>query len=439
MSEGLSKAAELRQERAKEVKQAQKLWEEAGDEITSEVREQFDRHMERAKELRGRVESIEEREALLREEVAAVEQRQEDERRERGETRTTEMPADERAQLERRAFIKAISGMRLSDDERSVVRFTNKQYPNPHEVRAGQQTVGTSGSGGVLVPQGFQAEIMQAQKAFGGMRRVARILNTETGNDIPWPASDDTANTAVIVGEATTGAGSTHVPFRNVTLKAWKYKSGPIKYSLEFQQDAFMAVEPYLRSRIAERFGRGTEGDFASTKPGSASPQGIWNAVDTAVTIAVGSSALTPEKLKDLRHSVDVAYRSGAAYMSHDDVFSEVAKLRWGSSAPFVLQPSGTAGEPDMLFGHPYIVNNSIASNLLSSTQTAATAGLLFGDFRNYVIRDVAPMTVFPLRERYIEEGNLAIIAFSRHDGRAVFGSTVTTLRPIRALGTTTS
>lgn len=438
MAEGLSRARELRQKRAKLVKEAQNIWADAGDEITAEVKERFDVRMDEVKELREKITEIEDREARIKEEVEAIERRQSEERHEQGENRVNTMAADERAQLERTAFIKAVTGRALNDDERAVVRRTQQQYPDAHEVRAGQQTVGTSGSGGVLVPEGFMAEIMQATKAYGGMRRVARIVNTNTGNDVPWPASDDTANQAVIVGEATTGAGSTHVPFRNVTLKAWKYKSGPIKYSVEFEQDAFMAVEPYLRGRIAERFGRGTESDFASTKAGTSTPQGIFNAVDTAVTIATGSSNLTPEKLKDLRHSIDPSYRPGSAYMSHDDVYQEVAKIRWGSSGPFILQPSATQGDPERLFGHPYIVNNSFAQNLLSSTQTEATAGLLFGNFRNYIVRDVRAMTVFPIRERYINEGNLAIYAFSRHDGRAVFGSTVTTLRPIRALGTTT-
>jgi HK97 family phage major capsid protein len=47
--------------------------------------------------------------------------------------------------------------------------------------------------GAYLVPQGFQYELEQALKTYGGMFQVARILPTPTGNPLLWPTSNDTA------------------------------------------------------------------------------------------------------------------------------------------------------------------------------------------------------------------------------------------------------
>ena len=82
----------------------------------------------------------------------------------------------------------------------------------------------TTTAGGYTIPQGFQAELIVALKAFGGLRTVARELNTPAGNDIPWPTMDDTGNVGELLA-INTAAADGPVAFGPKTLKAYKYSS----------------------------------------------------------------------------------------------------------------------------------------------------------------------------------------------------------------------
>lgn len=445
----LEKAREYRQERAALIEKARGIVKEAGEEgrgdLSSEEQKRFDRLIEESDGLKDKAEAIEEREARLkareeslyaRREAAGARAFEDDpDPEKRGD-----LDPEKRDEVEMRAVIKSLfpeRGEELTDEEAEVVRRVTVPWT---EIRAANQLKGTNSQGGFLVPEGFRAELIVQQKAFGGMRRAARVITTASGNDIPWPASDDTGNTASIVGENSTSA-STHVPFSSVTLEAAKYKTGPLLFSLEILQDSAIEIEPMLRARIAERMGRGTENDFANrSSTESSGPHGIQNySTAGGASIAVGSSNLTPEKLKDLIHAIDPAYRENAAFMMHDDSWLIVNKLRVGSSDQFLLQPGLQAGEPDRLLGYPVVINNSFTANLMSSTNTTPKRPMYFGDWSHYVVRDVQGLSIFRFNERYLNSGNFGLIGFARHDGRAVFGSTVVANSPIKSLLVTTS
>jgi HK97 family phage major capsid protein len=69
----------------------------------------------------------------------------------------------------------------------------------------------TTTEGGYTVPSEVAAMVIDALKAFGGMRDVAEILSTDGGNPLNWPTSDGTAEVGEIVAEngAATGGDIT--------------------------------------------------------------------------------------------------------------------------------------------------------------------------------------------------------------------------------------
>ena len=106
-------------------------------------------------------------------------------------------------------------------------------------------SVGTNAAGGFLVPEGFANRITDAKVAFGGMREAATIIETESGNDLPWPKSNDGAgptnpNKGVILAENTQVAEK-DIIYSSVTLQAFKYSSKLIRVSIELLQDSFRA------------------------------------------------------------------------------------------------------------------------------------------------------------------------------------------------------
>ena len=452
-------AMELREKHNKLIRDSQTLLDEAesggrlvdGD-LGSEDRERWQSMMDAAKELRTRISAAEEREKAQAEMRAFASQSgapvigDASFRGTDANGQDEKLPTDpaERSRLERSAFSKRLKNMvltafdepfrhELSDVERRLIVPTGNRYP---EYRAGQQSVGTSSAGGVLVPEGFQREIIRAMKAYGGMRQVARVLNTASGNNLPIPISDDTGNAAVIVSEASTTSGGTALSYGLVTLEAAKYQTGPSKVSLELAQDSAFDMAAEIETAFATRFGRGTEAHFATrSSTEAAGPHGIINDSTGAVTIATGSSNFSFDSLKDLWHSVDPAYRASPqfAWQFNDNTLSIIAKLK-DSTNQYLWQPGLQGPNPNAILGTRFVINQDFQS----FDQTSATKPIFLGDWRHYVIRDVMPITTFRLTERYIEEGNFGFIGFARFDGRATFGSTTPARKPIRCILNTT-
>ena len=79
-------------------------------------------------------------------------------------------------------------------------------------------SVGTPTAGGHTVPEGFSNELERNMLAFGGPRQVARVVTTSTGNDLPWPTSDDTSNSGELLAENASIGSSTDPSFGVVTF-----------------------------------------------------------------------------------------------------------------------------------------------------------------------------------------------------------------------------
>ena len=119
----------------------------------------------------------------------------------------------------------------------------------------------------------------------------------------------------------------------------------------------------------------------------------------------------------DLKYNVNRAYRANAQWMTSDNNLKVILKLVDGQSRPLfesLTNVSLKSGEPETLLGQPLIINNDIAD------MAASAKSLLYGDFRNYWIRDVKAMMMLRLTERYADNGQVGFIAFMRSDGRMI-------------------
>jgi HK97 family phage major capsid protein len=298
--------------------------------------------------------------------------------------------------------------------------------------------VGSSGAGGTFVPPGFQREIIEAQKAYGGLENVARTINTPMGNDMDVPTADDTANQGSIVGEASTISNTTSVPTGQITLESVKYQSGPVLYSIEMEQDSFTDINSFLRDKLGDRLGRVFASHIAQRSSTEANgPHGITNISTGAVAITQGTTGVNPATLRDLIHSVDPAYRgrNNVAFLMNDNTLKNFAKLEDADGRP-LWQPSLQQGVPDQILGYPVQVDQNIPT--ATTTGSTLTKPVFFGDMNSYAVRRVMDMRTFELRERFIQEGNFGLIAFQRADGRPLSGSTTPAQKPIRAMVATT-
>lgn len=299
----------------------------------------------------------------------------------------------------------------LNQEERSVLE-SGRVMLSGQEQRAMSAVTGSAG--GFTVPQGFYQQIIDAMKFYGGMRASrATVLRTSAGNDLPIPTADDTANVGAIVAENTAAGNATDVTFAQKVLKAYKYTSKTFLIPLELLQDSAFDIEAYIRQKITERIGRILNTHF-TVGAGTTEPQGIVTGSVLGKTGATGQTAsVTYDDLVDLEHSVDILYRQNAEYMFNDLTLKALRKLKDAEGRP-LWQPSLTSGVPDMLNGKRYIINNDVP------VMAPNAKSILFGDFANYFIRDVMDLTIFRMSEKYIENGQIGFIAYSRHDGQLI-------------------
>lgn len=275
------------------------------------------------------------------------------------------------------------------------------------EVR--QLGVATGAAGGFLVPQGFYDKIVESMRAYGGIRNSrCNVFKTTTGNQLPIPTLDDTANTGALITE-NTAITDLNPAYGQRILGAFMYTSRSVRVSFQLLQDSAFDIEGHLTNILGTRLGRITNNHF-TLGTGSGQPQGVVTGSTVGVAAAAGNTTtVTYLNLVNLEHSVDPAYRNAAEFMFHDTTLRALKQLLDGQGRPLWL-PGLAAREPDTLMGYRYVINQDVA-------QMAANArSILFGDFSNFYVRDVVDLQVLRLTERFAEALQVGFLAFSRHD-----------------------
>lgn len=343
-------------------------------------------------------------------------------------------------QLAIRAWFKRQSGVELTREEREACRRTglnpNKRNldlrlepTSEYEVRQAEfrdrhpsmhlRALGTGGgSAGATIPKGFIPRLEDAMLAFGGMLQVAQVMTTDSGNELPHPTANDTANEGEIVGESATIGNSVDPTFGSVSLKAFKFSSKLVKVSTEIMEDTAFDLNRYLSRKLGERIGRAMNRKF-TVGAGTTEPWGIVTRAALGVTCA-SATAITADEVIRLEHAVDPSYRSGdgVGYMMHDQVLLAVRLLK-DSTGQYIWRPGLAEGRPDRLNGYRVQINQHMASALAAAAKT-----MLFGDLSKYLVRRVRTVRLRRLVERYADTDEEGFIGFVRADGDLIDAGT---------------
>ena len=289
------------------------------------------------------------------------------------------------------------------------------------EVVHATMSTGVPSEGGYTVQTDVARQVLDALKAYGGMRAVSQVIQTAGGNPLNYPTSDGTSEEGELVDEngSATDADAT---FGVKSLPVFKYSSKVITVPIELLQDSSVDVEAFVRRRIADRLGRITNRHF-TVGTGSNQPQGIVPAVTVGVTAANSSSqvtAVTYDSLVNLQHSVDPAYREGGQcrFMFNDATLREIRKIKDGSGRPIFVpgyEQGSPGGAPDRILGDPIQINQNMA------VMAASARSILYGDFSHYVIRDVMALELFRFTDSpYTKKGQVGFLGWLRSGGNFV-------------------
>ena len=283
------------------------------------------------------------------------------------------------------------------------------------EIRATMSTT-TGSEGGYTVQTEVARRVVDALKAFGGMRAAADVIRTEMGNDMSFPTSDGTAEVGELIAQNTT-ATAADPTFGTVSLVAYKFSSKIVAIPFELLQDSQIDVAAFVEGRLTQRIGRITNQMF-TTGTGTAQPRGVVTGATLGKTGTTGqTTTVIFDDLVDLVHSVDPAHRAAprVRWMMNDASLKVIRKLKDSQNRPVFLPGyDGLGGAMgDSLLGYPVTVNQDVA------TMAANAKSILFGDFGQYLIRDVMAPTLFRFEDSaYAKLGQVGFLMWHRAGGQ---------------------
>ncbi len=414
--DGLRTQAEaLREKHVKLFNRLQEIAFSDEDGLSNEDRDEFDRIHEEASEVEkdlARIKSVIDTADTRAQEAARLEDLSAGALGDGPPKLTPEEQQAEEAEAYRAAFDRYFRGgmERLEADERDMLQA---QFV---EVDQRAQATSPGSAGGFTIPEGFIAQIVEAQKAFGGLRMAPITqLTTATGNDLPIPTNDDTGNIGVLIGENVVNPEQ-DTSFGQKVFKAYTWSSQIIRVSVQLLQDSAFNMDAFIAGIAGTRIGRG-QAAYWVNGTGVDQPEGILTG--TATETAGAAATLAYDDFVNLEHSVDPAYRAdpSASYVLSDDALKQARLIKDLEDRPLWTPAIGTPLADRWgatINGYSYVVDVNFPD--VSTGETP----VLFGALAHYWIRDVLGIQALRLTERYADYLQVGFLFFSRSDGRKV-------------------
>jgi len=277
---------------------------------------------------------------------------------------------------------------------------------------------GVDTQGGYLVPEEFEARLIEAATERNIMRTLGTVITTGNDRKIPVASSKGSSSWVEEEGEIPESDDT----FGQITLSAYKLATA-IKISDELLNDSVFNLESYIAKSLGERIAEKEDEAFLVGN-GTGKPTGIFNATgggQVAVTTA-SATAITLDEVLDLFYSLKSAYRPNSAFLLNEASLKAIRKLK-DSTGQYLWSPSVKDGEPDVILGRPYHTSFFVPT-IASGAKTIA-----FGDFSFYWIADREGRTFKRLDELYARNGQVGFMAYQRVDGKLILPESVKILQ----------
>ena len=273
----------------------------------------------------------------------------------------------------------------------------------PEQTRA--LGTGIADKGGYLVPEEFQATIIEklAEKSY--VRNIATVSTSSSTENIPVEGIDGANGW---IDEAGTYPESDPT-VSQVVMGA--HKTGRIiKVNEELLNDSFTSIEGYISMKFTKSTVKAEEAAFVNGD-GNLKPTGFLVDATLGVTTAA-NNAITADDVIDLWGSLDEDYAANATWMMNRNTLVKLMKLKDGNGDYLVSK--GLSGAPSTLLGRPIVINKNMPDI------GSATKPIVFGDFSYYFIKDRTVMTMKRLDEKYADAGQVGFRIDKRVDGKLV-------------------
>ena len=277
--------------------------------------------------------------------------------------------------------------------------------------------VGTDESGGYLVPEEMEVDIVNGLEDENIVRKLATKVQTSGLHKINIAATKPAALWVEEGGKLTFGDGT----FDQVSLDAHKLHVG-IKVTEELLYDAAFNLEKYITEEFTRALANAEEDAFLNGD-GVNKPTGIFDSKKGGeLGVTTKAQTINADELIDLVYSLDRPYRKKAAFILNDATVAQIRKLKDVNGA-YIWQPSLKDGEPDRLLGYP-----AYTSAFAPKAEKGKLA-VAFGDFSYYKIGDRGNRSFQDLKELFAGNGMVGFLGKERVDGILVLREAVKLLK----------
>ncbi len=313
------------------------------------------------------------------------------------------------------------------------------------------QTEGTDTAGGVLVPTETYAGVMQLIQEKSVIRNLANVIPmTRDQMVVPTRASGPSVQWINEGGSALTDQSVVFASDANSLLTS-KTLTVLDKVSRELDEDALIALEPFLADVFAQAIG--AEENRVAFRGDVTTDGDPFDGVAAAVSDASGievdgasvSAVVTFDNLLSVKYQVD-ANTNGAdsAWVFHPSIFQTVVGLKDDNSRPLfltkysdggLLDPSANAlvPSPGTLFGSPVYLSSQLPTQAQADASTGSGASKCMGDYgafrSGFAMGDRRSMTVETNDSVFFNQHAKAILASERVAMRVVLTGAFGTLR----------
>lgn len=274
---------------------------------------------------------------------------------------------------------------------------------------------GGGDTGGYLIPQSWENQILEKEKETFVMRQLAEVQMSDTDRNIP--VADDYGESGWIIEGA--AYPESDAKFGAKLMQA--FKLGRIcKVSEELLQDNQYSLEQWLIGTFGYTNGLAMELAYINGD-GAGKPRGFL--LDAEPVKAKGAT-LEYDDLLNMFADLKTGYFINARWLMNRNTLTAVMKLKDASGAylykPF--EPKTPTDPIGQILGSPVV---------LSSYMPDIEAGekpVALGDFKRYRVQDRAGFSIQRLNEKYADTGFVGFRGMQRTDGKLLIPEAVKAL-----------
>lgn len=419
----MEKVLEMKQKRARLVKEARELLDRQEEEKRSLTAEEEAEYQRIDAEIDKLGVDIERREKQIQRERELGESGAKEVEKRGGpgieEKRTLREILEDRSIFEGRTLEEVYEGIRTTDEYRAAFAgwlARGNSVLTAEEFRAMQ--AGDDASGGYLVaPQQMVWDLLKQVDDLAPIRQYATVHQLTKAASLGVPTLDKDADDWDWVGELATG-GETELGFGKRELRPHPL-SKEIKLSNTLLRIATIGPEALVRDRLSYKLA-GTQEKAYMTGDGNQKPLGIFtpsaDGISTSRDVSTGNTTtgVTGDGLLNAKYELKGAYHPRARWLLHRHVLRDIRKLK-DLEGRYIWQPGITGGAPDRILELPYTL-----SEFAPNTLTAGKYVAVLGDFRYYWILDSLQMQIQRLVELYAKTNQTGFIGRYEGDGMPV-------------------